>query len=156
MRLYLKHRVKGFTLSEMMVVMVLTVVVVGLAFAILTLVQRQMETARQNYQGSTDINLLRQGLWHDLRTYPNAQWRATEQRLELGFDALAVTYRFEEDRVIRNRDTLDVPVYEYQFFNKGIPVIGGAVDALKLKLDESGSGRPLFVFRPATAADDIP
>ena len=156
MKLRWKHKVRGFTLSELMVTMVITVVVVGLAFAILNLVQKQMQAARQNYQGSTEINLLRQGLWHDLRTYPNTQWLSTDRRLELGFDKVAVSYQFGENQVIRNGDTLQVPVRGYSLFWKGKLVNNGAIDALELDVSKTETEQKLFVFRPATAADEIP
>ena len=156
MRMRLKYKLQGFTLSEMMVVMVLTVVVVGLAFAILTLVQRQMETARKNYQGNTEVNLLRQALWHDMRSFPRTAWTPGQKQLELGFNGTNVTYRFEEAHVIRNGDTLDVPVYGYSFYSKGLPVGNGPIDALELKLSETDTEHKIFVFRPGIAADDIP
>ena len=47
-----KHKIKAFTLSELIVVMVLTLVVAGMAFSVLQLVQKHMYAIKGNFENS--------------------------------------------------------------------------------------------------------
>ncbi|MEM9650388.1 MAG: prepilin-type N-terminal cleavage/methylation domain-containing protein, partial [Bacteroidota bacterium] len=58
-------KLRAFTLSEMLVVLLLTVIVVGLAFSVLNLVQRQMSGIESNYARNTAFDQLKQSLWVD-------------------------------------------------------------------------------------------
>ena len=51
--MYLKRKIKAFTLSEIIVVMLLTIIVIGLAFSVLTLIKKQMLLMENNFSKKT-------------------------------------------------------------------------------------------------------
>jgi len=62
-------KIKAFTLNEMLVVLLITAIVVGMSFAVLSLVQQQMHGIDGNYKKNTAFNLLKQSLWFDVISF---------------------------------------------------------------------------------------
>ncbi|HBI00707.1 MAG TPA: hypothetical protein DDY18_03685, partial [Flavobacterium sp.] len=58
-------KVKSFTLSELIVVMIITVIVVGIAFSVLLLVKKQIKGIEKNYQKTTQLALFEEKFWRD-------------------------------------------------------------------------------------------
>ena len=51
-------KVQAFTLSEMIVVLIITSIVIGMAFSVLRLVQKHMGGIQDNFNRSTELNRL--------------------------------------------------------------------------------------------------
>ena len=64
-------KIKAFTLSEMVVVTILTSIIVGIAFSVLSLVQRHMYSIKQNFNNNTELSKLEQALWIDFDMLSN-------------------------------------------------------------------------------------
>ncbi len=143
----LTRKIQGFTLSEMMVVLVITVIVVGLAFSVLQLVQKQMGAIGTNYQNTSELNLLRQALWIDFNTYPYLYYDENTQvlRCENGLDFKE--YTFTKEWVLREKDTFDLPLKTPLLFVDGKEVSGGSIDALRLSTSKELGNKQLFVHQ---------
>ena len=148
-----KHKINAFTLSEMMVVLVITVIVVSLAFAVLQLVQKQMIGMQHNYEKNTKENQLRQALWIDFRTYSTFNYDAAHQRLYCQNELSSISYEFYENQIIRQKDTFAIELDEYKFFFDNQKVDGGPVDALMLQMQKKTKEKRMFVFKNNTASD---
>lgn len=140
-------KIKAFTLSEMLVVLLLTVIVVGLAFAILNLVQKQMNSARINYEKGTELNQLRQALWRDFRTYPSIHFSETTQQLQFSNEVDEAYYNFQKTMVIRNIDTFKVSFAKRKFYFEGEIVKGGTINAIELNTSTENDNQKLVVYQ---------
>nr|WP_299339480.1 hypothetical protein [Allomuricauda sp.] len=130
----LKTKIKAFTLSEMLVVVLLTIIVVGLAFSVLGLVQKQMFDTRENLAVQSAENELRQALWRDFRSFSRIYGNRAEGILVFEQPFEKVNYQLSEGFVLRNLDTFKVKIKKRDFYFLGEMVEGGELDALKLEL----------------------
>ncbi len=147
------HKLKGFTLSEMMVVLVITLIVVGLAFSVLRLVRRQMAGIGTNYENNTELNLLRQALWIDFHTYPYGFYDNGTQTLRFENEIKTLHYTFERERIIREKDTFAIELQGKAFYFDGQEVSLGPIDALELQSLKKQGNKTLFVYQE-NAADE--
>ena len=145
-------RVKGFTLSEMLVVMFITVVVVGLAFSILRLVEGQMMESRKRYVLKTEVNLLRQVITKDLNSISRAYVSPDGQEALLFNEIEEFKYEFNKEYILRNRDTFKINLKKKLFFFGGVQLTNPReFDAFELVLDDK-VGTTLF-FAKKNAAE---
>jgi type II secretory pathway pseudopilin PulG len=145
MNIYTK-KIKAFTLNEMLVVLLITSLVVGMAFSVLRLVQQQMDGLTHNYERNTELNLLRQSLWIDFNQCDGVWYDAPEQKLLFVNELKRVTYQFQGDYVIKERDTFFIPIDEKRIYFDGEHARFGEIDALDLRTSQEG-GRRIFVFK---------
>ncbi len=131
----MRSKIKGFTLSEMLVVILITVVVVGLAFSMLNVVQRQMRNARENLSERSAKNELRQAMWRDFGTFPTLYFDQNQQQLVCTSPIAQVNYLFQEGRVIRDRDTFAIAVKNKNMYFSGQQVLSGKLDAIQLEFE---------------------
>lgn len=141
----LKSKIAAFTLSEMLVVLLLTVIVVGLAFTILNLVQKQMYTAKDNFETGTELNQLKQALWVDFRTYSDI--RLENESLVLKNEIRQIQYEFAKDYILRSKDTFHLNIEVKQFFFEGDEVFSGLINGVSLLSDKRSGGKKVFVYR---------
>lgn len=150
-----KHRMKAFTLSEMIVVLLLTTIVVGLAFSVLGLVQRHMEAIRSNFNKNEEIQHLEQILWIDVNRYPNIRYSKVDNRLFFWSPLDTVTYDFTTDLIIRENDTLQIGISAKKFYRNTEEVSAGTIDAIELISDIRTLEQPIFVFRRNDATQPV-
>ena len=152
----LRHiKTKAFTLSEMIVVTVITSIVVGLAFSILNLVQKQMKSVTENYSGTTQLQLLEQALWIDFHTYHSISYHPETDELRFKHELDTVVYRFTKDKVIKDRDTFFIPVKNKLFYNQGDVIPKGFADAFQWQAAAENQGKQYFVFKTNDATHII-
>ncbi|GMN06268.1 prepilin-type N-terminal cleavage/methylation domain-containing protein [Croceitalea sp. MTPC5] len=149
----LTKKIKAFTLSEMLVVLLLTVIVVGLAFSILNIVQQQMDLTRKNYEKGTELQLLRRALWRDFRTFQNSFFLENEQKLVFENELGSIQYRLLKDQLIRENDTFNIELGQKRFYFDGTEVREGKINALELLTTEDMGGKSIFVYRENDAAN---
>lgn len=145
-------KLKAFTLSEMIVVLVITMIVVGLAFSILNLIQQQMKGIDQNYEQGTEVNLLRQALWIDFNTYAEVKYDSKVAVLTCENEIRRVQYAMEEAGVIRNLDTLSIAIADKKCYFEGNEVIAGTIDAIRIVTTKEEGSKVIFVYKKNAAA----
>ena len=141
------NKIKAFTLSEMIVVLILTSVVVGLAFSVLTLVQKQMLGIQHNFNNNTRTNLFEKALWLDFNRYTYVHYDDLNDVLIFKTEIDSVTYNFYENKIIKDTDTFNLQIPEKAFYFKGKDVEFGQIDAVKLKISKDSHIQELFVFK---------
>ena len=145
------RKIKAFTLSELLVVLLITVIVVGLAFSVLSLVNRHMLSIQGSYEQNTEINLLRQALWSDFNSYHKLDYNAGSTTLSCENEMGVVHYNFERDWVIRAKDTFHIAVDKKLFYFDGIEQLSGAIDAIELSTKEQDIQGKIFVYKTNAA-----
>ncbi|MEC7264023.1 MAG: prepilin-type N-terminal cleavage/methylation domain-containing protein [Bacteroidota bacterium] len=148
-----KNKIKAFTLSEMLVVLLLTVIVVGLAFAVLNLVQKQMRGIQGVYEQKTENNQLKQALWIDFNSHSQIQWMAKNGELKFDDELKQTTYTFNEGYILKDRDTFYTDLVVKELYFNGNLVRAGKVDAMNLGVSDGSNDRELFVFKRNSASN---
>jgi len=144
-------RLKAFTLSEMIVVLMITLIVVGLAFAVLNLVQKQMGGIANNYEKRTEMNLLRQALWIDFNSYSSFLYDGRTNSLLCENEIGSIKYAFEDEFILREKDTFHIKLNDKLFFNGGLEKASGQIDALELSSQEEGNTKSIFIYHKNAA-----
>ena len=151
----IKKKVKGFTLSEMLVVLLITVIVVGLAFTILNLVQKQMGDIRVGFEKNSEKNRLKQAMWRDFGTYSRIYYQENSSQLICENPKQRTIYQFQEDVVIRDLDSFSVQTKSPTRYFLGKSIVSGEVDALELQfLDASNSTMLIYKINTAESFMD--
>ena len=140
-------KIEAFTLTEMIVVLILTSIVVGLAFTILSLVQKQMLGIQSNFQANTELRLFEQSLWLDFNRYHEITYDDIETTLEFRSEIDSVSYKFQDKMVIKDRDTFDIPLKTKSFYFDGNSIEKGYLDAIKLETTKTLQNKQLFIFK---------
>lgn len=149
-------KIKAFTLNEMLVVLLITVLVVGMAFSVLRLVQVQMHGISSNYEKNTELNLLRQSLWVDFNRFDRIWYNGAEQRMVFENEVAKSSYQILPEGVVKEKDTFWVLVPRWQLYFNGETVGKGEIDAIDLFIGkEDEVGKRVFVFKRNAATSYI-
>nr|WP_315202909.1 prepilin-type N-terminal cleavage/methylation domain-containing protein [uncultured Flavobacterium sp.] len=125
-------KIKSFTLPELLIVMILTAIVVGMAFSVLRLVQRQIRIIETNFEKTSNLALFEQRLWQDFNEMNSIQFSAKDNSLVMESEMDTVVYSFQENYALRNSDTLKLRLVVDKLFFRGKEVQGGTIDALSI------------------------
>ncbi len=145
-------KIKAFTLSEMLVVLLITTLVVGLSFGVLQLVQKQMHGMSGHYETHTQINRLKQSLWIDFNSSDRAYFNPQTSQLYFNDPIRAKGYYFMQDRVIGIRDTFFLGDFSYEFFFENQAPVNVEVDALSIEIMNEGATQKIFVYKRNAAS----
>ncbi|GAA3614526.1 prepilin-type N-terminal cleavage/methylation domain-containing protein [Flavivirga amylovorans] len=149
------NKIQAFTLSEMIVVLILTSIVIGLAFSVLSLVQKHITGIQSNFIHNTEINKLEQSLWIDFNRYTKIEYDALQDEIKFSNHIDSLHYQFHETYIIKNRDTLNIQLQNKLFFFDGDIIESGLIDAIKLQTSKLFQSQKLFVFKKNDATPFI-
>lgn len=150
----LTKKIKAFTLHEMLVVLLITALVVGMAYSVLRLVQIQMNGISSNYEQTTEVRLLKQRLWIDFNLNDRIWYNAANRELLLSNEIKEVTYQFQKELVLKGRDTFHVKTKKLLPYFEAGTIKEGEIDALDLFI-EGGNGIRIFVYKRNSATSYI-
>ena len=151
----MKTKVGAFTLNEMVIVMIISTIVIGLAFTVLSLVQRHMWSIQQNFSLNTEFNRLEQALWIDTNNFNSIIYNETEQEIRFKTVLDSTIYKFKPEYVLKNKDTFHIRIEQQAYFFNGIQVSHGRVDAIQLTLSKQFKDQSIFVFKHNDAVQFI-
>lgn len=150
-----RHKIQAFTLSEVLVVLVITSIVVAIAFSVLRLVTKQIQAIQTSYEKQTTLVLFKQQLLQDFERSVRVSWNPDIDVLELNQVDNTVSYELTEAYVVREQDTLSLTVAETTYYYKGLLVTEGAVDAIDLGFSFPGKVTTIFVQRAIGAQEEL-
>ena len=143
----MKTKVKALTLNEMVIVMIITTIVVGLAFTVLSLVQHHMRSIQENFNFNNELNRLEEALWIDTNNFSNMAYDAKAQTLTFKTVLDSTAYQFKKDCILRDSDTIHIAIAHKTWFFNGREITDGRVDAMRLELSKAYMNQQLFVFK---------
>ncbi|WP_269225699.1 PulJ/GspJ family protein [Flavobacterium eburneipallidum] len=126
------HKIKSFTLPELLIVMILTAIVVGMAFSVLRLVQQQIKIIQTNFEKTSSLSLFEQRLWQDFNEMSHIEFHQQTNSLFMESEIDTVIYSFQENYVLRNSDTIKLRLVPNTLFFQGKEIHNGFVDALSI------------------------
>lgn len=130
----------------MIIVLILTSLVVGLAFSVLNLVQKHMVAIQNNYHKTHEIGLLETTLWLDFNTYSKITYKAVEDELQFTNEMDTLVYQFRENSIIKGRDTFAIALQGKQLFFNGDIANTERIDAIKLETTKASQNQKLFIY----------
>ncbi|WP_246067710.1 hypothetical protein [Changchengzhania lutea] len=142
-----KHKISAYTISEMIVVLIITSIVVGMAFSVLRMVQKHMNSIQHNLEKTTELNKLEQSLWLDFNRHSKIEYDTIEDELVFSSEIDTISYRFSETYIIKDIDTFNIPLKNKTFFFDGTEVPNDVIDALKIETSKVFQNQQLFVFK---------
>lgn len=142
-----KNKIKSFTFPELLVVMIITAIVVGMAFSVLRLVQKQIHAIETNFNKTTSLALFEQRLWQDFNELNTIEFNVKENSLLLESEMDTVVYSFQENYLIRNNDTIKLKLITNKFLFKGKEVQGGIIDAVLISAKAELLDYEIFVSK---------
>jgi len=131
----------------MIIVLILTSIVVGLAFSVLTLVQKHLYGIQDNFNRNTELNKLEQSLWLDFNRYSEINYNALENELRFTNELDSITYKFKEHYIVKGLDSFPIELKSKSLFFGGEFVNKGKIDGLKLEASKTFRYQHLFVFK---------
>jgi len=150
--MYINKKISAFTLSEMIVVLILTSVVVAIAFTALDLVQKHMLSIQHNYANNNEFTALETSLWLDFNRFHKVKFNVAENELQFISEMDSLSYIFYDTYIIKRQDTFHVSVHNKLFYFTGKTVIDGHLDAIKLTTTKKLQHQQLFVFKTNDAS----
>lgn len=132
------RKIPSFTLTEMLVVLVISTIVVGLAYSVLSLFTKNLIHINENYQGTNEIQLLELQMALDFQRYHEISLNERNKELTLKTPLDSIIYRFDSEKIIRLKDTLLTSKIRLEGYYLGKRQKTGVIDALKIELNNSG------------------
>lgn len=146
-------KIKSFTLSEMLVVLIITAIVVGLAFSVLTLVRKQIVILQTNAAAATKRELLENKLVIDFNTYSDIKI-IDKNLLQFKNEMDSTTYNIIDKLIVVKEDTLTSDLYQIAYYYKNVMVEKGRVDAVKITLEPKKEVfKSLFIYKTNDASE---
>ena len=142
----MSKKLKSFTLSELIVVMIITGIVVGLAFSVLRIVQKQISVISKDNEKAVQVVFLEEMLWHDFNQMQTVRSLGPD-RLIMKSEIDSVTYHFQETVVLRNNDTIRVKAVIDDVFYETLKSNPGEIDAVAVSCESEIKGYKIFVFK---------
>ncbi len=147
-----KHKIEAYTLSEMVIVIIITTIVMGMAFSVLSMVQKHMKGIQVNLSRNLEIDKMEQLINLDFNRFSKISYRPLEDELMFSSEIDTTTYKFHENFLVTPFDTLHVKIESKQFYFNGERISEGRIDALKLITSKVAFSQTLFVYKQNSAA----
>ncbi len=135
----------------MIVVLLITTLVVGMAFSVLHLVQNQMKGIGENYERNTEFDLLRQSLWIDFNRYDRVYYNGKSGELRFVNEMGSQAYHFEEGFITKDIDTFRLQWETQRFLFESRESQFGEIDAIHFQTTKAFGNRTLFVYKNNSA-----
>jgi prepilin-type N-terminal cleavage/methylation domain-containing protein len=135
----------AFTLSELMVVLVISSIVISIAFLALSAVQKQIRSIQQTYEKQQEIQYIERVLLGDLNTR-YGYYDAAKNELLFVNSKDTVLYQFQKNKLLRKKDTIPLALISKKMYLSGEEVKEGCIDALALYFSNTFSTNSIFVY----------
>lgn len=150
----MNKRLQSYTISELLVVLVITSIVVGIAFSVLNLTRRQIEKINRNKEFETQIKQAELKLSIDINSFSEAKIEGKNLFLKRETDS--IEYQISDDKLIVSQDTLLTNIVKLNYFYKGQEINNGTFDACKITIEsKKNKDTTIFVYKINDAVKDF-
>jgi hypothetical protein len=140
------HKIKSFTLAELLVVLVLSALVVSISLSVLNLIQKQIGSIRRIEDRGQEILFLERALWQDFNR-GTVFYDPDLGQLNIYGTLDTISYELLPEYVLRNNDTLLLEVSNLVCYLDGYLVENNQVDAIELSFSTNYLNAQLFVYQ---------
>ncbi len=138
------NKVKAFTLSEILVVMIISTIVISLTFTVLNMVQKQVKVIKKSIDIKENIQSLERVIWKDFNQFGYGELEGNRLQFKNPIDS--VVYSIHNDVIIRDADSIFLVPLSYTFYLDKEVKKQGSVDAIKINFSNPYTSYDLFVF----------
>ena len=147
------HKIAAFTLNEMVVVLILSSIVVGLAFTSLRLIQKQMLSIQTNYEHALTLNKLDTALWIDFNRYHDIRYDLKTQTLQLANAIDSTHYKISDNYIVSPKDSFNLKIKSHKIFFNGQPTTDlNKIDAIAIETNKDYGAQQIFIFKRNAAS----
>lgn len=136
-------KIDAYTLSEVIVVLAITTIIVGIAFSVLSLVSKQYNAIRKSYEYKNQVLLTKQQLLVDFNSSLSVRYTENDELL-IQFPNEEILYEISKEQLTRDEDTIQLGVKNVLRYHQGKEIDTGFIDAVKLQLGSEGA--PIYLF----------
>jgi prepilin-type N-terminal cleavage/methylation domain-containing protein len=144
-------KIKAFTLSEMIVVLVVASIVISMGFLVLNMVRKQVRVIRANYQNKHEVQLFQTIFTRDFNRR-SAVYDNKKNILKLKNTKDNISYAFMDSIIIREIDTFKIAIANKKLFLNGFEVKNKSIDAIQIILSKQYSDKELFIQKTKDGA----
>lgn len=145
------NRVEAYTLSELLIVLIISSIVISLTFTVLNLVQKQIKGIQLNFKNQQEIQSLERALWNDFNQY-TVEYISKNNQLKCINQKDTIFYRFFNNVILREKDSFFTKLTNKELFLDGITVKDGFIDAILLETQQSFASKKVFVYKQKDAS----
>ncbi len=146
----LTQKIPGTTILEIVIVMVISTIVVSIAFSVLNIVRKNMDGIAGNYEFATAAKQLEQKLNFDFNKHTHIFWDNNNELLTFTSPIAKTSYHFTKDSIVSEQQSFYFSLEGANFYYKGEEVSNkGNVDAVKLQVSKMNNTKDFFVFKYA-------
>lgn len=143
----MQAKTRSFTLTELLVVMIITAIVVAIAFTVLRLVQKQVHIIAKNIERSSNLQLFEQRLWQDFNEHRLIKFSKENNTLICQSEADTISYVFRENYTLRNTDTVKLKLVVVKTLFRGQASTSAPVDAIHITANQELPDYAIFVSK---------
>lgn len=140
----MKNKLNAFTLAEMLVVLVVSSIIIAMAFLVLNMVREQVISIHKNYQKKQEVHFFEVRFSRDFNER-NGYYNEKENRFTLTNPKDSIVYSFLDKMIIREKDTFFIEVANKKLFLDGKEVNDANIDAVEINLSNEFANKQLFV-----------
>lgn len=137
----------------MLIVLVLTSVVVGIAYSVLILTSKHINKIESRFEESNELRMLKLRLTRDFDKAKSIIWSDKNYSLLLVNENQSNAYLFTNKYVLINTDTTYLPTYTIDAFESGIKKNSGEIDAISISVDFQNINHEIFISTQKSSVD---
>ncbi|WP_075343322.1 PulJ/GspJ family protein [Tenacibaculum agarivorans] len=143
-------KIDAFTLTELIVVMIVSTIVVSMAFMALSMVKRQVGSIQNRFQKKEELVRFEKIIHKDFNNYGIGNLKGNNNvQFKNALDS--VMYQIKDTYVLRNKDTFAIAIHNSAFLLDGKKVNSGFIDAFRFEAQHVNN-RSSFVYAEKDAA----
>ena len=140
----MNKKINGYTLNELVIVLALTVIIVGIAFSVLKLVNLQLLSIKKSYEKNSEFLHFQQQLKNDMDSANKMYFNYGEDQLSIHKEDRIINYFLISNRISREDEMISLEFEKWTFFNNGKEVVMGNADAVQFTT--KSNNMELFFF----------
>lgn len=147
-------KTNAFTLSELLVVLVISGIVVSISLFALENVQKQLKSLYAVFEIQQTMNRLERIMIRDLNSF-DARYHAEEKALVFRNSQETIVYQIKDTYILRNKDSIQLSPKKIRFYLDGKEVRSGVIDALEFSFVNTYTQTSFFGYKIKDAAHYI-
>jgi type II secretory pathway component PulJ len=148
-------KIQAYTLSELIVVIIITSIIAGLSFSVLNLVHRHMDSIALNLDRDMQLKQTELMLNIDFNAHSKITL-SDSNKLKFKIYNDSVVYKFNEGLLLRDDDSITLIIEGKSFYFKGQEVKRGRVDAIELNIRKTDDNvDKLFIYKQNDALNKL-
>lgn len=145
------RKIQAFTMGELLVVMVISSIVVTVAFMALSNVQKQVRLVNKTFSLQQEILYLERMLVEDLHKH-NGNFDSLRNTIVFSQKKDTIKYQFGSNNIIRGKDTLEMSKNQLVLYLEGEVVTTGSFDAIEFSFADTYNQQGFFISKKKDAA----